>query len=215
MLNVCHNCGENRADKIIDPAGPYAVCPRCGHAHPFRQLPLLIVSGASGAGKSTVCRQLVGTVKDAVLLDSDILYREEFDQPETGHRAYFEMWLRVCKNISQSGRPVVLFGAGMGVPRNIEQCVERRYFSEVAYLALVCEEAALVERLRNKSKLGLGHDQVYIDEHVRFNRWFQSSAGQTDPPIDLVDTTSLSLRETTDEVLTWIEGKLSSLYEDR
>jgi len=33
--------------------------------------------------------------------------------------------LRLCKNISQAGNPVVLFGAGTGVPYNIEPCAER------------------------------------------------------------------------------------------
>ena len=31
MLNVCVNCGIYRADKIIDPSGPYAICPACDH----------------------------------------------------------------------------------------------------------------------------------------------------------------------------------------
>ncbi|HJS18435.1 MAG TPA: hypothetical protein VJ785_06790 [Anaerolineales bacterium] len=60
MFNACHQCGLYRADKLIDPSGPYAICPECGYKHAFRQLPLLIVSGTSGAGKSTVCQALSG-----------------------------------------------------------------------------------------------------------------------------------------------------------
>ena len=138
MLNVCYQCGIYRADKIIDPTGPSAVCPECGHPHPFLYQPLLIISGASGTGKSTVCHHLVGHYQDAVMLDSDILWRNEFNNPKDNYREYFETWLRVSKNISQSGRPVVLFGAGMGVPENLEGCVERRYLLSIRYLALVC-----------------------------------------------------------------------------
>ena len=69
MMNVCYQCGLYRADKIIDPAGPFAICPECGYQHPFLQLPLLIVSGASGAGKSTICNHLTGHYQQAVLLD--------------------------------------------------------------------------------------------------------------------------------------------------
>ncbi len=47
MFNVCYQCGQYRADKIIDPSGPAAICPECGHRHPFRKLPLLVVGGAS------------------------------------------------------------------------------------------------------------------------------------------------------------------------
>jgi hypothetical protein len=72
MFNVCYNCGLYRADKLIDPAGPYAICPECGHRHPFGQLPLFIVGGASGSGKSTLCQALTGAVTEAVLLDAEI-----------------------------------------------------------------------------------------------------------------------------------------------
>ncbi|MBN1922962.1 MAG: hypothetical protein JW892_17070 [Anaerolineae bacterium] len=54
MFNTCPKCGAYRADKIIDPDRAIAICPECGHRHPFLRLPLLIVSGASGAGKSTI-----------------------------------------------------------------------------------------------------------------------------------------------------------------
>src|SRR5512135_1839937 len=105
MLNVCFNCGAYRADKVIDPEGPFAICPECNCKHPFRYLPLFMVSGASGVGKSTVCRILTGQLDQVVPMDSDMLWRKEFDEPENKYREYFEMWLRVCKNIAQSGRP--------------------------------------------------------------------------------------------------------------
>jgi hypothetical protein len=120
MLNTCFRCGIYRVDKIIDPDGPVAICPECGHRHRFAQLPSLIVSGASGAGKSTACQKLIGRLTQVVLLDSDILWRSEFNTPEDNYAGIFETWLRMCKNISQSGRPVVLFGAGIGVPGNLD-----------------------------------------------------------------------------------------------
>jgi ABC-type protease/lipase transport system fused ATPase/permease subunit len=73
MINVCFRCGAYRADKIVDPQGPVAICPECGFGHHFLRLPLLVVSGASGAGKSTVCNMLVGCMKNVVVLDADIL----------------------------------------------------------------------------------------------------------------------------------------------
>jgi len=203
MFNVCHNCGLYRADKIIDPSGPYAICPECGYKHPFQQLPLLIVSGASGAGKSSVCQALIGKLDNLVLLDADILWRPEFNTPEDKYRNFFETWLRVAKNISQSGRPVVLFGAGMGVPENIEPCVERRYFSGIHYLALVCDDEVLAQRLKARPAWRGSGGQAYIDDHVQFNRWFKEQ-GKSNTRISLLDTTEVLLETTIEQVKTWI-----------
>jgi hypothetical protein len=206
MFNVCHNCGLYRADKVIDPSGPYAICPECGHKHLFRQLPLLIVSGASGAGKSSVCQAILGKLEDVILLDSDILWRAEFNKPEDNYHEFFETWLRMAKNISQSGRPVVLFGAGMGVPKNIEPCVERRYFSDIHYLALVCDDEVLTQRLKARPAWRGSGDQTYIDTHVQFNRWFKGRQSG-DHPISLLDTTNVPLETTIEQVKTWIREK--------
>jgi hypothetical protein len=56
---------------IIDPEGPNAVCPECGYKRLFKRLPLLLVSGASGVGKSAVLQQLLGIITTAVLLASE------------------------------------------------------------------------------------------------------------------------------------------------
>lgn len=64
-----------------------------------------------------MCQRLPGRLREVVLLEADILWRAEIDKPEDMYREFFQTWLRVCKNISQSGRPVVLLCAG-GIPEN-------------------------------------------------------------------------------------------------
>jgi len=213
MMNVCFQCGLYRPDKIIDPSGPYAICPECGYQHPFAYLPLLIISGASGAGKSTICHQLVGQVQQAVLLDSDILWQSEFNSPENNYREYFEMWLRICKNIAQSGRPVVLFGAGVGVPQNLEGCIERRYFPVIHYLALTCSDEVLSERLRQRPVWRGSREQSYIEEHIHFNQWFKNYENSKQPPIELIDTSQYSTPESVLQVKKWIKERVGDLRE--
>lgn len=209
MINVCFQCGLYRADKIIDPAGPFAICPECGYQHQFLLMPLLIVGGASGSGKSTICNHLTGQFQEAVLLDVDILWREEFNTPETNYRDFFETWLRMCKNISQSGRPVVLFGAGFGVPENLENCIERRYFPEIHYLALTCSDETLSKRLQERPTWRDTGNQGFIEENRRFNQWFKHyNKGDKQPPIKLLDTTINSLEETANEVKAWIYSSM-------
>ncbi len=206
MMNVCYQCGIYRADKNIDPSGPYAICPECGYKHPFVFGPLLMISGASGSGKTTVCRTLFGKVKHAVLMESDIIWRSEFNTPETKYKDFFETWLRICKNISQSGHPVALFGAGCGVPENIEPCVERRYFSQVHYLAIVCSDEILRERLLSRPEWRNTREPEFIAAQIKFNHWFKAYADR--PPISLIDNSSLSIEETSRRVEDWIKEKL-------
>ncbi len=195
-------------DKTIDPSGPYAVCPVCGHKHPFKQLPLLTVSGASGSGKSTIHRTLVGPVPEAVLLDADLLWREEFNHPENDYREFMELWLRMCKNICQAGKPVVLFGAGTGVPMNIEPCVERRYFSRVHYLALVCDNDILQRRLEARPAWRKNNDPRAFASETEFNSWFMDESWRPKWEVELVDTTGRSIKETSGTVRKWIADTL-------
>jgi len=210
MMNVCLQCGLYRADKLIDPSGPFAICPECGYRHRFLQLPLLIVSGASGTGKTTVCHALMGQLPSVVLLDADILWRSEFNTPANDHQDFFETWLRMCKNISQSGRPVVLFGAGVGEPDNLEPRVERRYFSAIEYLALVCDEEALADRLKQRPAWRGTHGSDYIEAHQKYNHWFKTHSAGT-PSIQLVDTTEATVESSAQQVTEWITERLKRL----
>lgn len=208
MMNVCWNCGLYRADKVIDPAGPFAECPACGHRHPFRQLPLFVISGASGAGKSTVCQALLGQMREVVVLDSDILWRDEFNTPKDNYRDFFETWLRMCKNIAQSGRPVVLCGAGFGVPANLEQCVERRYLAAIHILAFTCTAELLTERLRGRPAWRGCAEPGFIEAQLKFNQWFQAEASRPASTIEAFDTTQVSIADTVAYSAAWIRARL-------
>lgn len=204
MFNVCPKCAVYCPDKAVD--GVYAICPNCGFRHKFLRLPLFILTGASGVGKSTVCLELAARQNDVVVMESDILWRPEFDQPETNYRDYRETWLRVCKNISQAGRPVVLCGAG--VPDQFEQCIERRYFSELHYLALICDAQTLESRLRSRPITRGSHNDECISRQVDFNRWLLENGQHTQPPMTLLDNSEITVDETVAIVERWIRSFL-------
>jgi hypothetical protein len=208
MFNVCYNCGQIRADKVIDPKGPFAICPLCQHRHPFRQLPLLMVCGPSAAGKSTVCQRITGAVEEVIALDADILWRPEFNKPDDHYRDFYETWLRLGKNIAQSGRPLVLFNSG-AIPENIEPCIERRYFSEVHYLAFVCQDDVLVTRLKQRPAWRQSHAEQFIEGQRTYNRWLKDQGGKSDSKIQLLDTTNEPVEATVEQAATWIRAKIS------
>jgi hypothetical protein len=206
MFNVCSSCGTYSVEKEIDPIESVAICPTCGYRHPFLRLPLFVLTGASGAGKTAVCLRLPAVLPECVTLESDILWRKEFDEPATSYRAYRDLWLRVAKNIGQCGRPVVL--GGTALPEQFETCPERRYFATIHYLALVCDNAVLAERLRARPNWRASASVEFVDRMVQLNRWLVDNAGRTDPPMTLLDATKNTVEDTVGQVATWVRLRL-------
>jgi len=206
MMNVCTSCGLSHVEPVAGEGG-VPVCSACGERRrELKRLPLMLVGGPAGAGKSTACALLLGELTEAVLMESDLLWRKEFNTPEDGYNEYTRLWLRLAANISQSGRPVVLFGAGFAVPHGVEPLPERALFSAVHYLGLTCEDDLLASRLRARPSWRNTTDEL-IGEHVKFNHWLKENAPETSPPVTLLDTTLNSPGETAARVAAWIRER--------
>ncbi len=206
MFNVCPNCGEYSVEKTIDPAGPFAICPYCHYAHLFLQQPLFIITGASGTGKTTACLGLVSALKECVIMESDILWGMVPATPEDNYRSYRNVWLRIAKNIGQAGKPVVLCGTAL--PDQVEPCPERRYFSTIYYLAMVCDDDIVLERLQSRSAWRKSGTPEVLDRMVDFNRWLKANAHLTSPPMILYDTSGKTVSETVADIADWIRQRL-------
>jgi predicted kinase len=201
MFNVCPRCGVYSEEKTIDVRGPFAICPRCGYAHRFERLPLFILTGASGSGKSTIGLALVSVLQECVVMDSDILWRPEFDTPQDDYRTYRNLWLRLAKNIGQNGRPVLLVGTA--VPEQFEACPERRYFSTLYYLALVADDDILEQRLRARPTWRRSATADVLNRMLAFNRWLREHAATTTPPMSLLDTSRLGVDRSVADTAAW------------
>jgi hypothetical protein len=104
LFNVCPGCGGYSVDKRVEPTSrmlAVAVCPACGHRHPFRRLPLFIVTGASGTGKTTVGLRLGAALSECVVLDSDILWSTPFAELEGTDADPYPY--RTCARCAQEG----------------------------------------------------------------------------------------------------------------
>jgi len=206
MFNVCPGCGEYSVEKSIDSSGPYAVCPHCHYAHPFLMQPLFLIGGASGTGKTTVSLSLVSILKECVVLEKDILWGLVKTSPADNYSSWSNVWLRIAKNIGQSGRPVVLCGTAL--PEQFEECPERRYFSILYYLTLVCDDDLLVERLQHRPEWRQTHTPEFLEDMVQFNRWLKANADITRPSMTLCDTSHQNIDETVAFIAKWIRQRL-------
>lgn len=214
MFNVCPGCGEYCVEKTIEPMSPttaVAICPTCGHRHPFRREPLFIVTGASGTGKTTVGLRLGAVLPECVVLDSDILWCKPFEELEgtdADAHPFRTVWLRMAKNIGQAGRPVVLFGSAL--PQQFESSPERRYFGRIHYLTLVCSGDVLDQRLRGRPGWRKSGTDEVRQVMQNFNRWLWENAPTTTPPMAVVDTTSISIDMTVESVAKWVRTALAT-----
>lgn len=185
-----------------------ATCPACGHRVVFLQQPLFIITGASGAGKSSLVPELLRLTDDYVVLESDILWENRYNTPETNYQEYRELWLRMAKNIGQSGKPVVLCGTAM--PDQIECCQERRYFSEVFYAALVCDGCVLADRLERRPSWRQSRSEDFIRQMLAYNRWLTLNGRNHQPAIHVLDTTNDEPKHTVVQVVEWLMSQIES-----
>lgn len=173
---------------------------------PTKKLPLFIITGASCAGKSTLCEVLFQKESGYHVMESDLLWSDRYNTPEDNYREYRRLWMNLCANISQIGMPVVL--CGCAVPEQFEALPERELFTSVHYLAVVCGD----ETLRSRAVSGRGvTDQTWIDSSLSFNRWLIENASVSEPPIRLLDTSSLSPQEAAVIADGWIRDCLACM----
>ncbi len=212
MFNVCYDCGEYRVDKTIvtTSEGSYAICPVCRFEHAFVRLPLFIVTGASGSGKSACTPHLTALAKQYIVLETDILWEDRYNTPSDDYRTYRELWLRLAKNISQNGTPVIL--SGTALPNQMEPCLERRYFSEIHYLALGCSAGEMRTRLQQRPSWRNSHDETFIENMVTLNQWFRENASQANSQLTFLDTTNHAPEGTARQILDWADHRQ---YQDR
>ncbi len=205
MFNVCSNCGEYGEDNPVDAvgsSGPFVLCKHCHHKHPFLQLPLFIIGGVSGTGKSTISLEIISKFTECVVLDSDLLWRAEFSTPENDYYSFRSTWLEVAANISQSGRPVALFA--IADSERYEKLHARHYFSTIHYLLYTCSDEVLSQRLRARPEWRQSHTAEFIETMINFNQHLLTVAKTTSAPVTILDTGTISIQEASDYTKSWI-----------
>ena len=209
MFNVCLGCGEYDDKKIVENVSDqaYAVCQQCSYRQPFLRLPFFSITGASGTGKTAISVRLASSTAHCVCLDSDILWRDDFANANDNYRSYRNMWLRLAKNISQNGRPVALFGTA--TPGQFEDCAESRYFKSINYLALVCEESQLVERLKARPSWRNSSGTDTVAAMIKYNKWLMDNAKNTVPEMAIIDTSKMTLDESVNATREWLNSQIT------
>ena len=203
MFMTCEKCGERFEDVTNGSSSIGQLKCKCGNIDKYKKLPLFVLTGASGVGKSTVGRYLQRDCSEIVVMESDLLWNEYYNKPETNYREYRETWLKLCKNISQNGKPVLLVGCV--VPEQFEQCKQRIYFESINYIALVTSNKMIEEHLFARPSFRNSGNQENVLTHQKFNEWLKENADKTDPEMVLINNECLSIDETVKKVIESVE----------
>jgi len=179
----------------------FAVCPECGHADAAAIMPLFVVTGASGSGKTAVfvplARRLQG---QCVAFDVDWLLDPagelSGDQP-IRWPAFRDAWLAVAHGVAQSGMPTVLLGPL--IPQHPDGLPGRRWTPNVRFLLLDCPDNLRRERIQARPSWR-SRD---IEEQAEFGRWLRHNIA------DRVDTSSGTPEDTAAAIASWVAEHLT------
>lgn len=202
MIGICPRCGNYDWDKVV--MGNQARCPKCGETWQFKTMPLFILTGCSGMGKTTTGIEIMKQQHDFVVLDADMFHSIMPHDTQEDYFNQIEQVESLSKNIMQSGRTVLWTMAGN--LDKLNHAYNRRFIGEIHCLALVCEEAELRRRMTEGRKI---IDEGWIQSSVEYNHYFQTHDCLADMPFDVFDTTGKSVPEVAEYVIGWIKNKLN------
>lgn len=192
-MMVCKACGMY-IKPVVDKRQGILCCPECGHEEHVRILPLFIVTGASGTGKTVIVPELRRLLPGWDIFETDIIHGIDWQQVKAN-------WLRIAFSIAQSGRPVIL--CGTMIPEQIDQCDHHGYFSTIYYLNLHCDDATRAARLRARPAWR-GCDEGFITGMQRLAAWLiENAATAFDPAMPTIDTTSASPLHIANQIKEW------------
>lgn len=181
-------------------------CARCRRYRTDKRFPLLVVTGSSGAGKSTACAKLQGDPR-VLALDADVFQRNAaaVSQGRSDYEAFWHYLLEVAIEIASNGLPVVF--CGICLPRQLLTSPIRGAFDGVHFLALVSDEEVLEARLRARD----GDDKAtrQLAEYLQINEELKRATVAPPHTLECLDTTRINRPQLAAAVKVWISTVLS------
>ncbi len=196
MPLVCSNCGAHALTNAEGRSNS-TCCTECGQTTPANILPLFVVTGASGSGKTSVIPELRCRLPECVVFDKDLLWGRVTSEHFTNN------WLRIAYSIAQGGRHTVICGTIM--PWDIDASSDRGLVGTVHFLNLHCCDEIREQRLRARPEWRQNASNEYINEHKQFARWLIDNAStKYDPPMPTVDTSNKPVAEVAGAIAQWV-----------
>jgi hypothetical protein len=180
----------------MEPQDGFTVCPECGRLDAAVVMPLFVVTGASGSGKTAVFAPLARLLRgQCIPFDVDWLLDPagelSGDQP-IRWPAFRDAWLAVAHGVAQSGMPTVLLGPL--IPQHLDGLPARRWVQDVHFLLLDCPDDLRRERIQARPSWR-SRD---IEEQAGFGRWLRRNIANR------VDTSYGTPEDSAGAIAAWV-----------
>jgi hypothetical protein len=172
-------------------------CPRCGAVQQVPALPLFVVTGASGTGKTTITGPLRQRLPDFEVFDADLILHVA----ALGGDSWQNTWLQLAYAIALNGRATVLLSSWL--PAQLDQLPARTLIGPIHFCTLDCPDDVLATRLGSRPAWRGTSSREKITEHQRFAAWLRAHIRPS------FDTSTLSVDETAGRVAAWVRASLS------
>jgi broad-specificity NMP kinase len=203
MIGICPKCGNYEWNKQITEDKKYIICQKCRYQWKFKAMPLFILTGCSGVGKTTTVQELVQRDTMVIVMDADCLYNIMPHDTKEDYKNWVEQIMSLSKNIMQGGKPLLWTIAG--ALDYFENTYNRRFFTEIFFLALVCNSEDLEKRMREGRHIT---DSNWINNSIEYNRWFIENGSLFSKKVDTYDITGKNVSEVADYVIQWVAARL-------
>jgi hypothetical protein len=199
----CDRCGAYaiRRQQLHDGIGDFA-CDACQRRFSRRVMPLYIVTGASGVGKTSITPLLQGLLPNCGVFDKDQMWARDWDM-------IYNNYFRIASALAQGGKVTVVVGTIM--PEFLVGLSDRDLVGEIRYANLHCDDETRRHRLLTRRTWDVP-DEEFIHQHEEFARWLLDHA-TTDfgAPMPTFDTTVDMPEVVAQNVATWVKQHVAGL----
>lgn len=199
----CYQCGGYTVKRraLIEGIGTFS-CGDCGSQFTKIVLPLFIVTGASGVGKSSIIEPLQRLLTGYGVFDKDQMWAGSWDMA-------YNNFFRIASALAQGGKGTVLVGTI--VPDHLDGLSDRDLVGETFYINLHTDDETRRMRLLSRRKWGYPNE-AFIEEHARFAAQLLRDANtEFGQPMLTIDTTKTTPQKAAEEVAEWINAHGSEL----
>jgi predicted kinase/ribosomal protein S27AE len=191
----CMNCGPGTV-LDADPRAQQLRCPRCGSQSWLPALPLFVLTGASGTGKSTITGPLRSLLPRCLVVETDVILHVA----ALGWDNWRNTWLQLAHAVALGGQVTVLTGSL--TPDQLERLPARKLIGPIHFALLDCPDDVLADRLRARPAWRDSSTPAKVAEHQRFAAWLRARVTPA------FDTSTASEGEVAGRVAAWVQALL-------